>query len=82
MLRARRRAFTGLHLRVLEPGSIARGDVIEVVERPAHGVTVADAVRARFAPAPQPELVARVLAVPELALQWREKTAPRAARAA
>jgi MOSC domain-containing protein YiiM len=35
---------------VLEPGSVAAGDAIEVVARPAHGVSVADAVRARFGP--------------------------------
>lgn len=81
VLRARRAAFTGLHLRVLEPGSVAAGDEIVVVDRPAHGVTVADAVAARFG-APGDELVARVLAVPELAEDWRAKTAPRLARAA
>jgi MOSC domain-containing protein YiiM len=80
--RARRTGFTGLHLRVLEPGELAGGDAIEVVVRAAHGVTVADAVRARFAPLPDTDLVARVLAVPELAEDWRLKTAPRRARAA
>lgn len=82
VIRARRAAFTGLHLRALEPGSIAAGDAIELIERPWHGVTVADAVAARFAPVADPELVARVLAVPELAEDWRAKTAPRLARAA
>jgi MOSC domain-containing protein YiiM len=80
--RARRAAFTGLHLRVLEPGELAAGDPIEVVERPAHGLTVADAVHARFAPVADAELVAAVLAVPALAEDWRVKTAPRLARAA
>jgi MOSC domain-containing protein YiiM len=82
VMRARRAGFTGLHLRVLEPGSLGRGDAIERVSRPGHGVTVADAVHARFAPLAEPELVARVLAVPELADEWRVKTAPRAAQAA
>jgi MOSC domain-containing protein YiiM len=81
VLRARRTGFTGLHLRVLEPGSIAAGDAIELVSRPAHGVTVVDAVRARFG-ARDRELVARVVAVPELAEDWRAKTAPRLAQAA
>jgi MOSC domain-containing protein YiiM len=79
--RARRTGFTGLHLRVLEPGSIAAGDAIEVVSHAAQGVTVADAVRARFGAA-DPALLAAVLAVPELAEEWRVKTAPRLARAA
>ena len=82
VVRARRAAFTGLHLRVLEPGSIAAGDAIELVSRPSHGVTVADAVAARFARVADAELVARVLEVPELAEDWRAKTAPRLARAA
>jgi MOSC domain-containing protein YiiM len=81
VMRARRTAFTGLHLRVLEPGELAAGDAIEVVERPAHGVTVADAVHARFGP-PDRDLVAAVLALPELAEDWRVKTAPRLAHAA
>jgi MOSC domain-containing protein YiiM len=82
VMRARRTRFTGMHLRVLEPGDLAAGDAIELVERAAHGITVADAVAARFDPAPDQALVAAVLGLPELAEQWREKTAPRLARAA
>ena len=37
---------------------------------------------ARFAAVADPELIAAVLAVPELAQEWRVKTAPRLARAA
>ena len=79
---ARRTRFTGLHLRVLEPGALAAGDAIELLERAAHGVTVADAVAARFDPAPPRALVAAVLGLPELAEEWRVKTAPRLVRAA
>jgi MOSC domain-containing protein YiiM len=82
VIRARRARFTGMHLRVLEPGELAAGDRIEVVERPAHAITVADAVSARFDAAPDQALVAAVLALPELAEEWRGKTAPRLARAA
>ncbi len=82
VMRARRARCTGLHLRVLEPGELAAGDAIEVVGRPRHGITVADAVAARFDPAPDPELVAALLAIPALADEWRIKTAPRLARAA
>jgi MOSC domain-containing protein YiiM len=82
VVRARRVRFTGMHLRVLEPGELAAGDAIEIVERPRHGITVADAISARFDPAPDRALVARVLALPGLAAEWREKTAPRLARAA
>ena len=82
VMQARRARFTGLHLRVLEPGELGAGDAIELVERPDHGITVADAVGARFDPAPDRGLVAALLALPALAEEWRVKTAPRLARAA
>jgi MOSC domain-containing protein YiiM len=78
--RARRARFTGLHLRVLEPGELGAGDAIALLDCPGHGVTVADAVAARFDAAPDPALVHAVLALPELAEEWRVKTAPRLAR--
>jgi MOSC domain-containing protein YiiM len=77
VVRARRARFTGLHLRIVEPGDVAAGDAIERLDRPGHGITVADAVAARFDPAPDPRLVAAVLALPALAEEWRAKTAPR-----
>jgi MOSC domain-containing protein YiiM len=67
---ARRTGFVGLHLRVLEPGMVAAGDAIERLDRPGHGVTVADAVRARFDR--RPVLIAGAA---ELAADWRAKTA-------
>jgi MOSC domain-containing protein YiiM len=82
IIRARRARFTGLHLRVLEPGELAAGDAIEVVQLAAHAITVADAVAARFDPTADRALVAAVLALPELAEEWRAKTAPRLAAAA
>jgi MOSC domain-containing protein YiiM len=36
------RGAPGAYLRVLTPGTVAAGDAIEVVHRPAHGVTVGD----------------------------------------
>jgi MOSC domain-containing protein YiiM len=36
----------GAYLRVVETGDVGAGDVIEVVERPAHGVTIETAFRA------------------------------------
>lgn len=36
---------TGAYLRVLQTGDIAAGDVVEVVERPDHGITVETAFR-------------------------------------
>jgi MOSC domain-containing protein YiiM len=40
------RGAPGAYLRVLEPGELGAGDVVEVVDRPAHGVTVGTAFRA------------------------------------
>jgi MOSC domain-containing protein YiiM len=37
---------TGAYLRVVEPGPVQAGDPIEVVDRPAHGVTIERAFRA------------------------------------
>ena len=82
VMEARRLAYTGLHLRVLEPGRLRAGDAIEVIERASHGIRVADAVRARFGRVADTELISAVLAVPELAGEWRAKTAPRLAAAA
>jgi MOSC domain-containing protein YiiM len=36
----------GAYLRVVEPGEIGAGDAIEVVDRPSHGVTIAETARA------------------------------------
>jgi MOSC domain-containing protein YiiM len=36
------RCTPGAYLRVLTPGTVAAGDPIEIVHRPAHGVTVGD----------------------------------------
>jgi MOSC domain-containing protein YiiM len=40
------RGATGTYLRVVAPGSIKTGDPIEVIRRPAHGVTVGQSFRA------------------------------------
>lgn len=40
------RGDTGAYLRVVSPGSVTAGDAIEVVSRPAHGVTVREVFRA------------------------------------
>lgn len=53
----------GPYLRVLETGTIEAGDPVEVVHRPAHGVSVA----AWFA-GPTPELVEALLREPDLDL--------------
>jgi MOSC domain-containing protein YiiM len=48
----------GAYLRVVEPGDVRAGDPVNVVNRPAHGVTIADAFRAYMTePELLPELV-------------------------
>jgi MOSC domain-containing protein YiiM len=50
----------GAYLRVVTPGDVRAGDRVEVVARPAHGVTIAEAFRAYMSePAQLPELLAR-----------------------
>jgi MOSC domain-containing protein YiiM len=36
----------GAYLRVVTPGEVRAGDTVEVLERPAHGITIAEAFRA------------------------------------
>jgi MOSC domain-containing protein YiiM len=48
----------GAYLRVLEPGGVWAGDPVTVEDRPAHGVTIAQAFRAYMTePKLLPELV-------------------------
>jgi MOSC domain-containing protein YiiM len=59
----------GAYLRVAQPGAVAAGDAIEVVERPDHGVTmlmVADAYHR------DNSLARRLLDAPQLDEGWRE----------
>ncbi len=57
------RGRTGAYLAVVEPGTVAAGDVIEVVDRPAHGITVPEVFRAFMGDAGQARRVlsARIL---------------------
>ncbi len=60
---------TGTYLRIVEEGSLAAGDAIEVGPAPGHGVTVAliaDAYLRDHA------LAARMLAAPQLPAGWRK----------
>ncbi len=66
----------GAYMRVIEPGELAAGDPIEVVERPEHGVTIEILGRILFgdrSPAPQ------ALERPALSAEWRDwsRSAPR-----
>lgn len=57
-----RRAVPGAYLRVASEGSVAAGDPIEVLERPAHGVTISELFRAVTL---EPDLAAGVLGAAE-----------------
>jgi MOSC domain-containing protein YiiM len=52
----------GAYLRVVEPGEVRAGDDVSVIHRPAHGVSIAEGFRAWTR---EPELLPRLLAVPE-----------------
>ncbi len=48
----------GAYLRVVEPGNVQPGDPVQVVDRPAHGVTIATAFRAYMT---EPKLLAELV---------------------
>ncbi|SEO58907.1 MOSC domain-containing protein [Trujillonella endophytica] len=67
----------GAYLRVLETGEIGAGDDVEVIDRPAHGVTVGTAFRAYTTQKQRlPELAPAVPVLPE---RTRERIAGRIA---
>ncbi|TYB98377.1 MOSC domain-containing protein [Micromonospora sp. WP24] len=70
------RALPGAYLRVLRAGEVGAGDPVQVVERPAHGVTIGEVFRALNL---EPELLPRLLDVAELPEKTREKVRRRVA---
>jgi MOSC domain-containing protein YiiM len=69
----------GAYLRIVREGDIGAGDAIDVVSRPAHGVTSALVSRALVG---EPELLPQALAATELPTGLREWMAERAEHAA
>jgi MOSC domain-containing protein YiiM len=67
----------GTYLRIIEPGEVAAGDPIEVVERPDHDVTVALLGRVLF---DDSSLGPQILAADALTDAWREHGEKLAAR--
>lgn len=63
-----RAARPGSYLRVVTPGTVCRGDRIEIMHRPDHGVTVSMVLRALTT---EPELLPQILAAPELVPETR-----------
>jgi len=64
------RALPGAYLRVVAPGTIRAGDAVEVVHRPAHGLTIGDTFRALTI---EPALLPRLIDVAELPAYMRER---------
>jgi MOSC domain-containing protein YiiM len=53
----------GAYLRVVTPGDVTRGDSVEVVDRPSHGVSIAMAFRAYMT---EPEMIPGLLEIEDL----------------
>ncbi|MEH0822810.1 MOSC domain-containing protein [Micromonospora sp. CPCC 205739] len=70
------RAAPGAYLRVLREGEVGAGDPVEVVDRPAHGVTIGEVFRAMNL---EPELLPRLLAAEGLPEPILEKVRRRVA---
>ncbi|WP_329103357.1 MOSC domain-containing protein [Micromonospora sp. NBC_01699] len=70
------RALPGAYLRVLREGEVTVGDSVTVVHRPAHGITIGETFRALNI---SPELLPRLLDVPELPAHLRERAERRTA---
>jgi MOSC domain-containing protein YiiM len=62
-------ALPGAYLRVIEPGEIRAADLVEIVHRPGHDVTVAIAFRAMTR---EPKLLPRLLVVDALPEETKE----------
>jgi MOSC domain-containing protein YiiM len=58
----------GAYLRIIEDGDVGAGDVVQVTQRPAHGVTLRNMVEALR----DPEKAAALLKVSRLPEFWRE----------
>jgi len=64
----------GAYLRVVEPGEIWAGDPVTIEDRPAHGVTIAQAFRAYMT---EPERLAALVEIEGLPHDLREALAKR-----
>jgi MOSC domain-containing protein YiiM len=60
----------GAYLRVLTEGELGAGDTVEVVHRPAHGLTIGDTFAAVTL---RPELLPRLAEVGELPAKYRDR---------
>ena len=58
----------GAYLRIVKEGDVAAGDLIRIVEKPDHDMTVRDVFRIYFRDRDQ---IRRLLAVPQLSESWK-----------
>ena len=65
-----RAAVPGTYLSVVSPGQVRDGDLVTIVHRPSHGVTVAQVFRALTL---EPELLPSILAADELEEETRQR---------
>lgn len=72
--------FTGFYLRVLEPGGVAAGDTVELIERPHAEMTVARANRIMRGRETGEGAMRRLADLPLLAESWRTQLAGKLAR--
>ncbi len=63
---------SGWYVRVLEPGTVGAGDVMELVDRPNPRWPVVRAARIMHRMDPDEQAAAELAAVPQLASSWRE----------
>ena len=59
----------GAYLRIVQEGELAAGDLVEVLHRPGHGVTVAEVAQAQMG---DRAALARLPSAPELPQPWQE----------
>lgn len=69
----------GAYLRIVVPGEVRRGDAVEVLSRPDHGITIGLHERAYHG---EPALLPRLLDAPELTDEWRDWILERVRRTA
>lgn len=69
--RMAREGRSGFYFRVLEPGAVGAGDALELLQRHSD-ISVAEVMRVTYRDRRDSEALAQVLALPELAGQWRE----------
>lgn len=62
--------IAGFYFRVVTPGTVGAGDTLELTDR-VSDVTVAEVLRVTYRDRHDPTALQRVVAVPELAAQWR-----------